>query len=110
MKKFLALATIATLAATLGMVGCAAPRTTVETANVSGTMLFKVKPSTAEITIDGTMIGKARDFDGSTNVAKVGPGKHVVLVSAPGYKSWESRVYLSDTQEKVDVELQKEGN
>jgi PEGA domain len=107
MKKLISLAT---LAAALGMVGCAAPRTTVETANVSGTMLFKVKPTNADVAIDGNVIGKARDFDGSTNVAKVGPGKHVVLVSAPGYKSWESRVYLSDTQEKVEVDLQKEGN
>jgi len=107
MNKLISLATLATA---LGLAGCAAPRTTVETANVSGTMVFKVKPTNADITIDGNAIGKARDFDGSTNVAKVGPGKHVVLVSAPGYKSWESRVYLSDTQEKVDVELQKEGN
>jgi hypothetical protein len=107
MKTFLALVT---MSVALGLVGCAAPRTTVETANVSGTMVFKVKPTDADITIDGTPIGKARDFDGSSSVAKVGPGKHVVLVSAPGYKSWESRVYLSDTQEKVEVELQKEGN
>ncbi len=107
MKKLLPLALLAAL---LGMAGCAAPRTTVETANVSGTMVFKVKPANAEITIDGTPIGKARDFDGSTNVAKVGPGKHVVLVSAPGYLPWESRVYLSDTQEKIEVELQKAGN
>lgn len=110
MKKFLTLATMTTLVAVAGLTGCAAPRTTVETANVSGTMVFKVKPSDADITIDGTPIGKARDFDGSTNVAKVGPGKHVVLVSAPGYLPWESRVYLSDTQEKVEVVLQKEGN
>ena len=104
MKKLLSLVTLIALA------GCAAPRTSIETANVSGTMLFKVKPSSAEISIDGNVIGKARDFDGSSNVAKVGPGKHVVLVSAPGYVSWESRVYLSDTQEKVEVDLQKAGN
>lgn len=110
MKTFLRFALLATAASALVLTGCAAPRTTVETANVSGTMVFKVKPTNADITIDGTPIGKARDFDGSTNVAKVGPGKHVVLVSAPGYLPWESRVYLSDTQEKVEVELQKEGN
>lgn len=113
MKKIPTLATLAALVAVAGfsgLSGCAAPRTTVETANVSGTMVFKVKPANADITIDGTLIGKARDFDGSTNVAKVGPGKHVVLVSAPGHLPWESRVYLSDTQEKVEVELQKEGN
>lgn len=110
MNKRLLLATLTALAASLSMVGCAAPRTSVETANVSGTMVFKVKPSSADISIDGNVIGKARDFDGSSTVAKVGPGKHVVLVSAPGYLPWESRVYLSDSQEKIEVELQKEGN
>ncbi len=110
MKKFLLLSTFVAIAASTSLVGCAAPRTTVETANVSGTMVFKVKPSSAEISIDGNVIGTAREFDGSSSVAKVGPGKHVVLVSAPGYLPWESRVYLSDTQEKIEVELQKEGN
>lgn len=104
MKKLLALISL------VGLVGCAAPRTAIETTNVSGTLLFKVKPSNADVSVDGAVIGKARDFDGSSNVAKVPPGKHTIMVSAPGYVSWESRVYLSDTQEKVEVELQKEGN
>ncbi len=104
MKKLLA------LAAFLGLVGCAAPRTSIETTNVSGSLLFKVKPSNADVSVDGTVIGKARDFDGSSSVAKVPPGKHIILVSAPGYLPWESRVYLSDTQEKVEVDLQKAGN
>ncbi len=98
------------LAATIALAGCAAPRTSIETKNVSGTMVFKVKPADADISIDGNVIGKAREFDGSSKVAKVGPGKHVILVSAPGYLPWESRVYLSDSQEMVEVELQKEGN
>lgn len=104
MKKLLA------LAALVGLVGCSAPRTSIETTNVSGALLFKVNPSSAEVSVDGTVIGKARDFDGSSSVAKLPPGKHVILVTAPGYLPWESRVYLSDTQEKVEVTLQKEGN
>lgn len=104
MKKLL------TIALLVGLAGCAAPRTSIEATNVSGGLLFKVKPSTAEVAVDGTVIGKARDFDGSSAVAKLPPGKHVITVSAPGYVTWESRVYLSDSQEKVEVDLQKEGN
>lgn len=104
MKKLLAIVSL------LAFVGCAAPRTSIEAKNVSGTMLFKVKPSDADIAVDGNVIGKAREFDGSSKVAKVGPGKHVISVSKPGYVTWESRVYLSDSQEMVEVDLQKEGN
>lgn len=103
MKKLL-------LAASLLAVGCAAPRTSVQTADEKGTMVFKVKPSETEVSIDGSVVGKARDYDGSAKVMRLNPGAHVVKLSAPGYQDYEKRVYLSDTREVIELQLQKAGN
>lgn len=102
MKKIL-------LAFSLLTVGCAAPRTSVQTMDEKGTMVFKVKPSDAEVSIDGNSVGKAREYDGSAKVMRLNPGTHVVKLSAEGYQDYEKRVYLSDTRELVEVQLQPVG-
>lgn len=87
--------------------GCAAPRSSVETKDESGSMVFNVRPSDATVSLDGSVVGKARDYDGTAKVMKVNPGTHVLKLSAPGYDDFEKRVYLSDTREVIEIDLQK---
>lgn len=109
MKIFRTLAkTFAAVSCCLLLSHCAAPRTTIRTDDQSGSIVFKVKPSNAEVSIDGTVVGKARDFDGSAAVLKLAPGTHVVRLTAEGHKAWETRVYLSDSQELVEISLEKQ--
>jgi uncharacterized lipoprotein YajG len=89
------------------MASCAAPRTTVRTDDQSGSVVFKVKPSDATVTVDGTDVGRARDYDGSAKVLKLPPGAHIIRVSAPGRQDYETKVYVSDSQEFVQIELQE---
>jgi PEGA domain len=103
-------ATFLFIAAFLGMLswtGCAAPKTTVQTDGQNGTIMVKVEPSHATVEVDGQAVGKAREFDGSSGVLLVKPGKHVVTLKAEGYEDFSTQVYISDTQELVEVQLRK---
>jgi uncharacterized protein YcfL len=101
MKRFL----VASLAALLA--SCAAPRTVVRTEDQSGSVVFKVKPSGAEVSVDGSDVGKARDFDGTSSVLKLSQGTHVIRLSSPGRQDYETKVYIDNTQEVVQIELQE---
>jgi hypothetical protein len=90
------------------MLGCAAPRTTVRTDDQSGSVVFKVKPSNAIVWVDGRQVGPARSFDGSSSVLKLPPGIHIIGVTAPGRAPYETKIYLSDSQELIQVELPPE--
>ena len=91
------------------LVGCAAPRTTVRTSDGSGSVVFKVKPSNAHAVVDGKDVGEARNYDGVARVLQLPLGSHLIRVEAPGRASWETTVYLGDSQELVQVELPEEG-
>lgn len=99
--------TIATLASALLLAACAAPRTTVRTDDQSGSIRFRVQPGHAEVLVDGRSMGKARQFDGSSAVLKLGSGTHVVVLRAEGYEDYETQVYLSDTEELVEIKLRE---
>jgi hypothetical protein len=87
------------------LLACAAPRTTVQAHDESGSVRFSVEPSYAEVVVDGKSVGKARQFDGSSAVLKPGPGSHTIVLKADGFEDYESTVYLSDTEELVKVKL-----
>jgi hypothetical protein len=89
------------------LVACAAPRTTVQANDESGRLRFQVDPGYAEVQVDGKPMGKAREFDGTSAVLKVGPGAHTIVVRADGYEDYENKVYLSDTEELIQVKLRK---
>jgi hypothetical protein len=93
------------IAVALTVFGCAAPRTTVRTDDQAGTVVFKVKPSNAVVWVDGQQVGEARAFDGSSSVLKLAPGTHTIGLSAPGRGNYETKIYLSDSQELIQVEL-----
>ncbi len=101
-----ALASVLLIAA---MLGCAAPRTSVRTDDQSGSVVFKVKPRDAVVWVDGQQVGPARSFDGSSSVLKLPPGTHIIGLTAPGRIPYETKIYLSDSQELIQVELPQEG-
>jgi hypothetical protein len=97
------------LLAVVMILGCAAPRTTVRTDDQSGSVVFKVKPRDAIVWVDGRQVGPARSFDGSSAVLKLAPGTHVIGLTAPGRLPYETKIYLSDSQELIQVELPEGG-
>jgi uncharacterized lipoprotein YajG len=101
MKRIL----LASLAALLA--SCAAPRTVVRTEDQSGSVVFNVKPSSAEVSVDGSDVGKARDFDGTASVLKLPAGTHIIRLSSPGRQDYETKVYIDNTRESIQIELQE---
>jgi hypothetical protein len=98
---------IAILASALALAACAAPRTAVQTDDQSGRVKFRVVPGHAEVVVDGKPMGKARQFDGSSAVLKLGPGAHTLVLKAEGYEEYQTQVYLSDTEELVEIKLKE---
>jgi len=87
------------------LLACAAPRTSVQTGDQSGRIRFQVDPGYAEVLVDGKSMGKARQFDGSSAVLKVEPGTHTVVLKADGFEDYETKLYLSDTEELIQIKL-----
>lgn len=88
------------------LAACTAPRTTVTTDGQSGSILFKATPGSADVYLDENPVGKAREFNRTASVMKVSPGTHTIRVSAPGYKDYVTKVYISDSQEVIDINLE----
>ncbi len=101
LASYLAIGVLGLLAA------CAAPRTTVQADGQNGTILVKAAPAYALVDVDGKVMGKAREFDGTSAVLKVTPGKHLVTLRAEGYEDFATQVYISDSQEKIEINLRK---
>jgi hypothetical protein len=99
MKILLLILLIGTLAS------CAAPRTTVQTDGQEGTVIFKIKPSSSIVYVDGVEVGKARKFSGSSAVLSLPPGSHRIVVKN-GDLACEKNIYLSDTQEVIKCNLE----
>ena len=91
----------------LALFSCAAPRTTVRTDDQSGSVVFKVRPGDAHVFVDGTEVGRARDYDATAKVLKLPPGTHIIRLSAPGRQDYETKIYVSDSQELVEIQLQE---
>jgi len=101
MSKLLLLAALL-----LSLVSCAAPRTTVVTDDQSGSIRFVVTPNFAKVLVDGHEVGICRNFDGTSAVLKLAAGTHEIHLAAEGYQDFYTKVYISDTQEVVNVTLQ----
>ena len=89
------------------LLACSAPRTTVKTDDQSGTVKFRVQPGSAEVVVDGKSMGKARQYDGTSAVLKLAPGTHTILLKAEGYEDYQTSVYLSDTEELVEIKMRE---
>jgi len=98
------------LTAVLVAVACgSAPQEYIRTDSQAGRLEFRVEPSSATVMVDGVVRGQARDFDGTPAILEVPAGVHEVVLQAPGYETYSTRVYLSDTMEVISVVLRKGG-
>ncbi len=89
----------------IALVGCSSPRTSVTTDDQSGRVMIKVIPQSSDVYVDGQKVGKAYDFNGSSAVLKLAPGKHTISV-INGEKACRQDIYLSDTQEVIQCNLE----
>jgi hypothetical protein len=78
---------------------------TIRARDPAGKLGFDVVPAEARITLDGRSVGRAKDYDGRSSVLGVAAGAHEVLIEAPGYEPWRTKVYLSDTTEVLKAVL-----
>ena len=101
MKKLALLITI------LLLVACGGNRSAAQADDQAGTVVFKVSPSSAEILVDGQLVGKARDYDGKRAVLKLEAGTHIITLQKEGYEKEEYKVYLSDSQELIQSDLKE---
>jgi hypothetical protein len=54
-----------------------------------------VHPWKAEVKVDGTLVGQARDFDSRATPLWVKPGEHVLELSYPGYETLRTQIDAS---------------
>ncbi len=54
-----------------------------------------IVPQSAEISLNGVVMGTAEDFDGFPNFLIVEPGTHTIYARAPGFKSYQVTVHLA---------------
>lgn len=65
-------------------------------------VVLHVRPSKAEVRVDGVTVGEARDFDWASHPLWLKPGDHTVSLSAPGYETLREKV---DTQKGLTFHL-----
>ncbi len=71
-----------------------------------GNTLVRCRPDDAEVLVDGVLQGQARDFDGTTRLLALSPGRHELLVRRSGYGSVRLEVVASaDARQTLDLSL-----
>jgi PEGA domain-containing protein len=67
-----------------------------------------VVPSSAVIEIDGEEVGRGRDYNGAWDRLETSPGRHVISISSPGYKTLEVQIEASPgSYYRLDYQLEK---
>lgn len=61
----------------------------------------------ANVVIKGTNIGSATDINGFFRLTNVSKGKQELEVSALGYKKFKQKIFVSELNEKLKIELKK---
>jgi len=76
-----------------------------EAAKVTGQkLLVESIPERADIEVDGSFVGN------TPSAIELPAGEHVVVVSKPGYKSWQRKIKLVGGDVKLSTELEKDTN
>jgi hypothetical protein len=71
---------------------------------------LSVNPTRAAVFVDGVMVGHVGEFSGVGRAMLVRPGKHKIVISLPGYQSFETEVNLAANQKfEVKTDLLKGG-
>lgn len=64
---------------------------------------FSVKPRRAAVFLDDKFMGPASDFHGSMKVA---PGRHMVRIELPGYRTYETSVDAVIAKKKTEIKVE----
>ena len=73
-----------------------------------GAVDLDVKPSQADVWVDGKYVGEARDLDGYPSFLWVKEGEHTVAIYKGGYRTFEEKVEVQRGLEtKLKVRLEK---
>ena len=78
---------------------------------VTAAVKLSVSPNRAAVFVDGVYVGHVDEFDGPGQAMLVAPGKHKIMISLPGYQSFETEVTLAPEQQfQLKTDLQKSGS
>ena len=68
---------------------------------------LSVTPDSAEIVVDGEVLGPADTVGGEDGVIRLEPGLHQLMVRADGYETWRLEVAVQDKIEEFVVQLRQ---
>jgi hypothetical protein len=83
----------------------------VQLPTVTAAIKISVSPNRAAVFVDGAYVGHVDEFDGPGQAMLIAPGRHKIVISLPGYESFETEVTLAaDQQFQLKTELRKSGS
>jgi hypothetical protein len=82
-----------------GLAGPGAPRA------AKPGLLIVCQPEDAEVYLDGTLRGRARDYDGREGVLPLGMGEHRVELRAAGYEPRRITVDTAGARQRLELAL-----
>jgi len=83
----------------------------VQLPTVTAAIKISVSPNRAAVFVDGVYVGHVDEFDGPGQAMLIAPGRHKIVISLPGYESFETEVTLAaDQQFQLKTELRKSGS
>jgi hypothetical protein len=89
------------LAATLMLMGCAYPNTTVRTVESKPQLAITNASSSSVLFVDGMSVGPAAAYDGKKSTLQIDRGTHHIVVQDQGRTVFSQTVYLGDDLTKT---------
>ena len=87
---------------------CGMPKKSLSTVSNVGDVKITANPESAEVYLDGALVGKAKNFDGSPNVLQLESGRHSIEIKADGYNSYSREMMVgAGATETISVILMK---
>ena len=96
---------IAILTMLVWLVGCSVPQATVSGKSNDGLFAIICKPASAEVYVDGRLIGKTSKFDGNPGYLQIASGTHRLEIRKDGYQTWVRDIYSSNAIQTINVTL-----
>jgi hypothetical protein len=79
-----------------------------KTPDVTSELKVSVQPKRAAVFLDGNYVGHASELGGKFHSLLVSPGKHMIKIELPGYRTFETEVnVLAGQKSEVKTELLK---
>jgi len=67
-----------------------------------------VKPKDAQVFVDGSLVGTARDYNSSDHPLYIFPGEHVLEFRHPGHETYSTKLSLLPEQDmRIKVRMNK---